>query len=214
MYNYCVYILKQWASKFSLISDSEGYADSDLTSQSGESSGIPEKSFMNQESSSEGESHEASSDSTSYDSASQALLSDEQDASECELPVCQGTNVRRKTFEAAFLALSNKHNFSKLCRTNVLKFLRTFLPEPNLPSSNYLFEKNLFEAMNIHYTKYELCINCSTTITDGKCLNRNCVQLNKKLKDHEIEICFFIPIKDQLERILQGMEYSVTGPEV
>lgn len=81
----------------------------------------------------------------------------EEHLSEAEQPVCQGTRVRRRTFEATLLALSKKHNFSKSARADILKFLETFLPKPNLPSSNYTFEKMLIKAMDIHYSRYELC---------------------------------------------------------
>jgi len=144
------------------------------------------------------------SDETISDSGNQAGCSSEEDMSEGEQPVCEGTTIRRRTFEATLLALSNKHNFSKSTRTDILKFLETFIPKPNLPSSNYMFEKKLIEAMDIHYSKCELCVSCSSTISEGKCPNESCAHFNQKLNDHEIEICYFIPIKDQLQRILTG----------
>ena len=39
-----------------------------------------------------------------------------------------------------------------------------------------------------------------------KCPNRNSVHFNRQLNDHEIEVCYFTPIKDQLQRILNGMQ--------
>lgn len=58
--------------------------------------------------------------------------------------------------------------------------------------------------MDIHFRKLELCLLCNTVIDEGKCSNESCVQFNKKLNDFEVEICYFIPIKDQLQRILTG----------
>lgn len=139
------------------------------------------------------------------ESKNQAGSCSEEDLSEGEQPVCQGSSIRRTTFEATLLALSKKRNFSKSARTDILKFLGTFIPKPNIPSSNYTFEKMLVKVMNIQYTRYELCVGCSTTINEGKCPNRNCVNFNRQLNDHKIEVCYFIPIKDQLQRILTGM---------
>ena len=147
---------------------------------------------------------------TSSDDEEQAGYSSGDDLSEDEQPVCQGTIIKRKTFEATFLALSNKHNFSKSTRTDILKFMEIFIPKPNLPSSNCMFEKKLVQAMNIHYSKYELCIKCNTNLTEGKCQNGNCVHFNRKLNDHEIEICYFIPVKDQIQRIIAGNNYQET----
>ena len=78
------------------------------------------------------------------------------------------------------------------------------IPKPNLPTSSYTFEKNLMEEMNINFSKHELCLYCDTTINDGKCRNERCQNFNKKLNDHEIEICYFIPLKDQPQQILTG----------
>lgn len=82
----------------------------------------------------------------------------EEHLSEAEQPVCQGTRVRRRTFEATLLALSKKHNFSKSARTHILKFLETFLPKPNAPSCNYTFEKMLIKAMDIHYSSHQISL--------------------------------------------------------
>ena len=147
-------------------------------------------------------------------SSEQSSYSDIQDSSssesvsDSEQPFCAGTAVKRRTFDAAFLAVSNKHSFSKSARNDLIKFLNTVLPDPNLASSNYTFEKKILEAMDVHFTKYELCVKCNTELTEGKCLNEACAVFNKKLYDHQIEICYFIPIKDQLQRILTGMLYS------
>ena len=147
---------------------------------------------------------ELSSNETVSDSESHAGDFSEDDISAGEQPVCEGTVIRRRTFEATFLALSNKHKFSKSTRNDILKFLETFIPKPNLPSSNYMFEKQLVEAMDIHYSKCEMCVNCSSTIIEGKCPKGSCARYDQRLNDHEIEICYFIPIKDQLQRILRG----------
>ena len=138
------------------------------------------------------------------DTDSHEVSSSDGEVSEGDQPVCDGTNIKRKTFVATFLALSNKHNFSKSTRTDILKFLDMVIPNPNLPTSNYTFEKNLMGEMNINYSKRELCLCCNTTINDGKCRHERCEKFNRKLNDHEIEICYFIPLKDQLQRILAG----------
>lgn len=190
------FLIVDW---FYLISDSQSSdEDSDTPSQTEENNS--ESSYTDQEFLSDlSESEETNSESETQDG-----FSSEEDVSEGEQPVCQGTSIKRRTFEATFLALSNKHNFSKSTRTNILKLLEAFIPKPNLPSSNYMFEKKLIEAMDIRYSKYELCVCCNTTINEGKCPNENCDNFNRKLNDHEIEICYFIPIKDQLQRILTG----------
>ena len=79
------------------------------------------------------------------------------------------------------------------------------IPTPNLPTSNYTFEKKLMGEMNINFSKTELCLCCNETINDGKCQNEMCEKFNNKLNYHEIEICYFIPLMDQLQRFLTGM---------
>ena len=58
--------------------------------------------------------------------------------------------------------------------------------------------------MSIKLSKPELYLCCSTTINDGKCQNESCEKFNSKPNDYEVEICYFIPLKDQLQRILAG----------
>ena len=119
--------------------------------------------------------------------------SSEGDISAGEQPVCEGTAIRRRTFEATFLASSNKHKFSKATRNDILKFLETFIPKQNLPSCNYMFEKQLIEAMDIHYSQCELFVNCSNTSREGKCPKGSCARYDQRLNGHEIEMCYFIP---------------------
>lgn len=142
---------------------------------------------------------EQSSDSDKPNSSSSESVSD------TEKPFCAGAAVKRKTFDAAFLAVSNKHSFSKTARDDLIKFLNIVLPDPNLASSNYMFGKKIIETMDVHFTMFQLCVKCNTELTEGMCPNEDCVVFNRKLHDHEIEICYFIPIKDQLQRILTGM---------
>lgn len=59
-----------------------------------------------------------------------------------------------------------------------------------------MFEKKLIEVMNIYYLKFELCVSCSIIINEGKCINRSCECFNRKFNDYEIEVCYFILIKD------------------
>lgn len=185
------------------------YTDSDRSSVSG--FGSSDYSDTNQEiSSTLSESSSALSEANLSDPYNMSSDNEEQqagyssDPSEDEQPVCQGTSIKRKTFEATFLALSYKHKFSKSTKNDILKFMEIFVPRPNLPSSNYMFEKKLFQKMNVHYTKYELCIKCNTDLNEGKCQNGSCVHFNRKLNDHEIEVCYFIPVEDQIQRILAG----------
>ena len=79
-----------------------------------------------------------------------------------------------------------------------------FAPRGNQPSSNYMFKNKLFQNMNTHYTKYELCIKYNTNLNRGKCQNGSCVHLNSKLNDYEIKVSCSIPVKDQIQRILAG----------
>lgn len=155
-----------------------------------------------------------SSDHSKTSSTEQSSYNDEQESSsnesvpDSEQPFCAGTTVKRRTFDAAFLAVSNKHSFSKSARSDLINFLNTVLPDANLAPSNYMFEKKLIETMDVHFTKFELCIECNTQLTDArKCPSETCALFHKKLYDHQIEICYFIPIKDQLQRILTGMFY-------
>lgn len=185
------------------------YTDSDRSSVSGSGSSdnsdtdheIP--STLSESSSALSGENWSDPQSTSSDNDKQAGYSS--DLSEDEQPVCQGSSIKRKTFEATFLALSNKHKFSKSTKNDILKFMAISVPGPNLPSSNYMFEKKFFQEMNIHYTRYELCIKCNTNLDEGKCQNGNCVHFNRKLNDREIEVCYFIPVKDQIQRILAGI---------
>lgn len=110
-------------------SDTESGANHSETASEMEDK-ITESSDSDQEFTSE--SNGMSSESENHSSSS----SEEHQLSEAEQPVCQGTRVRRRTFEATLLGLSKKHNFTKSARTDILKFLETFLPKPNLPSSN------------------------------------------------------------------------------
>lgn len=52
--------------------------------------------------------------------------------------------------------------------------------------------------MDIHFTKYELCVEYNTELTGGKCLNEACAVFYEKLYDHRIQICYFIKRKAQL----------------
>lgn len=49
-----------------------------------------------------------------------------------------------------------------------------FAPRGNQPSSNYMFKNKLFQNMNTHYTKYELCIKYNTNLNRG---NLNSVEM-------------------------------------
>lgn len=60
--------------------------------------------------------------------------------SDSEQSFCAGTAVKR-TFNAAFLAVSKKHSFSRSARNDLIKFVNIVLPDPNLASSNYMFKK-------------------------------------------------------------------------
>ena len=75
------------------------------------------------------------------DTDSHEVSSSDREVSEGDQPVCDGT--QRKTFEATFLAFSNKHNFSNSTRTDILKFLQMITPKPKLPTLNYAIKKNL-----------------------------------------------------------------------
>lgn len=50
-----------------------------------------------------------------------------------------------------------KNTISQNLQGHILKFLETFLPKPNAASCNYTFEEMLIKAMDIHYSRYELC---------------------------------------------------------
>ena len=184
------------------ISDSESSTkDWDIESENDDYNS--ETSNLNEDSLSELDSE--SDHSATTDTESHGGSSSDEELGEGDQPVCEGTSIKRRTFEATFLALANKHKFSKSARSNILKFLDLFVPKPNLPTSNYTLEKKLMEGMDIHFSKLTLCIHCNTKISEGKCSNESCVQFNKNLNDYEMEICYFIPIKDQIQRILTGM---------
>ena len=65
------------------------------------------------------------------------------------------------------------------------------------------------EEMSMKLSKPELYLCCSTTINDGKCQNESCEKFSSKPNDYEVEICYFIPLKDQLQRILAGKPMSL-----
>ena len=71
-----------------------------------------------------------------------------------------GSHATRSNFEAIFLALSKKHKVSKLTRNDLLKFINVTSPSPNLPSSNYSFDQDVWKAINIDYDNYEFCPEC------------------------------------------------------
>lgn len=67
------------------------------------------------------------------DSKNHAGDSSEGDISAGEQPVCEGTVIRRRTFEATFLASLNKHKFSKAARNDILKFLKQSFQNKTCP---------------------------------------------------------------------------------
>lgn len=70
----------------------------------------------------------------------------------------------------------------------------------NQASIKLQFWKNFMEEMNkISPSMISVFV---AIINDGKCRNERCKKFNKKLNDHEIEICYFIPLKAHLQRIL------------
>ena len=183
---------------YCFISDSESSTkDWDIESENDDYNS--ESSDLNEDSSSQ-----LDSESDTSVTSEGGSFSDEE-LGEGDQPVCEGTSIKRRTFEATFLALANKHKCSKSARNNILKFLDLFVPKANLPTSNYTLEKTLMEGMDIQFSKLTLCILCNTKMSEGKCSNESCVQFNKKLNDYEMEICYFIPIKDQIQQISTGV---------
>ena len=98
------------------------------------------------------------------------------------------------TFEASFLALSNKQFF---------KINKDWYPQ--VPGHDHFGNKlakikfwKEFNGGEQNFSKHNLSLCCHHRwwkIPKWKVFN-------KKLDDHEIEICYFIPLKDHLQRIL------------
>ena len=86
------------------------------------------------------------------------MSSSDGDISEGDQPVCDGTNIKRRAFEASFLALSNEHNFSKSTRTDILKFLDRIISKPNFNQVTIL--KKFYGGDEQNFSKYDLRLCC------------------------------------------------------
>ena len=117
-------------------------------------------------------------------------------------PVCASSAVTRGTFEALLLALSKKHKFSKSAKQDLLKLMHTVVSEPNLPSSNYEFEKDLFREIGIQYQKCQLCPLCQCELEREHCVTNDCPNFEQSPQDKEIPTFYIIPLADQLKKVL------------
>ena len=117
-------------------------------------------------------------------------------------PVSAGSAVTRGTFEALLLALSKKHKFSKSAKQDLLKLMHTVVSEPNLPSSNYEFEKDLFREIGIQYPKCQLCPLCQCELEREHCVTNDCPNFEQSPQDKEIPTFYIIPLADQLKKVL------------
>ena len=127
---------------------------------------------------------------------------DELEETDSHKPVCAGSAVSRSTFEALLLAVGKKHKFSKSAKEDVLNLMRVVLPEPNLPSSNYLFEKDLFHDIGIQYKKYQLCSQCEHELVEQCCETQDCPNFELSPPAEQIDTFYIIPLADQLKRVL------------
>ena len=126
-------------------------------------------------------------------------------------PICTGSTVTRANFEATLLATSKKHKFSKSTRQDLLTFLEMIVPDPNIPPSNYIFEKDIWQSIGIKYAKYEFCPSCKNLLhlETRICQNRQCSHFGNNPSDEVTEMFFVIPIVTQLKRILSESWESV-----
>ena len=155
---------------------------------------------------------EASSSSAIIPSSSEksASISDDESSfplmdNPAALPAFAGSSATRSSFEATFLALSKKHKFSKSTRHDLLKFVNIITPSPNLPSSNYSFDQDVWRATDLNYDKYEFCPSCDhlLCLNARTCENDQCKYFNVVPEVPSTELFFIIPVAAQLRRILE-----------
>ena len=127
------------------------------------------------------------------------------------MPAFLGSQATRSNFEATFLALSKKHKFSKSTRNDLLKFLNIISPCPNLPSSNYSFDQDIWKAIGINYDKYEFCPGCHNLLRFKTriCDSDNCEYFNVLPTQEPTELFFIIPVIASLKRILEESWTSI-----
>ena len=146
---------------------------------------------------------ENSSSSNQSNSESEASTDGVEDSA--SMPAFLGSQATRSNFEATLLALSKKHKFSKSTRNDLLKFLNIISPSPNLPSSSYSFDQDIWKAIDINYDKYEFCPGCHNLLCFKTriCDNDNCEYFNVLPTKEPTELFFIIPIIASLTRILE-----------
>ena len=100
---------------------------------------------------------DSSSDPNSSQSDSDTETSDGAITDASAMPAFQGSTVTRSNFEATFLAISKKHKLSKSTKHDLLKFFNLISPNPNLPTSSYSFDQDIWTAIDVNFEKYEFC---------------------------------------------------------
>ena len=152
-----------------------------------------------------------SSSSSTTNSSSSSQSSSESEASiqgvedSAAMPAFLGSQATRSNFEATFLALSKKHKFSKSTKHDLLKFLNIISPSPNLPSSNYSFDQDVWKAIDIDYDKYEFCPGCHNLLRlkTRTCDSDDCEYFNVVPSKEPTELFFIIPVIASLKRLLE-----------
>ena len=131
-----------------------------------------------------------SSSSDQSNSESEASTDDVEDST--AMPAFLGSHATRSNFEATFLALSKKRKFSKSARNDLLKFINIISPSPNLPSSNYSSDQDVWKAINIDYDKYEFCPGCHNLLhlKTRTCGSDNCEYFNAVPTKEPTELFF------------------------
>ena len=148
---------------------------------------------------------DSSSDPNSSQSDSDTETSDGAITDASAMPAFQGSTVTRSNFEATFLAISKKHKLSKSTKHDLLKFFNLISPNPNLPTSNYSFDQDIWKAIDVNFEKYEFCPGCNHLLhlKTRICENRDCKYFNGIPTTEPTELFFIIPVAVQLKRILE-----------
>ena len=147
--------------------------------------------FQNLDSSSNPNSSQSDSDTETSDGAIT-------DAS--AMPAFQGSTVTRSNFEATFLAISKKHKLSKSTKHDLLKFFNLISPNPNLPTSNYSFDQDIWKAIDVNFEKYEFCPGCNHLLH----VKIMTVHILMVFLPQNQQLFFIIPVAVQLKRILEN----------
>ena len=122
-----------------------------------------------------------------------------------ELPLYDGSTLTSANFDALLLALFKKHRMSEAAKEDMLKLLELTLPGNNSVAPSYKFNKRHDECL-LPYKLMELCPTCHKKVEKDLCKNSDCGGEGMKV---EVLRFYEIPLKPQLQRLLQGKNKNV-----